>query len=641
MENPNQKQKEVYSHSNFVHELQSKAYLEDKENTKISLATLTSIELNKYRSIGFKRGFWFALLIVFVFLFAIFSKQYGYVFEIYLIAIFLLVFEYFYKLKKLTPKTLFANRMYFAYSIFLVLGYAISSVLLVIGGYYLFNYIPTNHYLVNHINNFYIAQKYNWFNYSNFYDFFTKSDYRIYLAGSIIFTPILLFGFLAGIYYYHTKPAGEQSIGTSKGATGIQGDEEVAKGFIHRFKFDVYNTLITGATGSGKTQLLNRVITDRSMYKNRSVFFDAKGDVLQTFFRQGDVFWDITDGRSVLWNFLAEAEDIAQLRQFAYYLIEDVPGDTNPFFRNSARDILYAKLLELWRAGKTTNTDFISKINDINAEIATENQDVIKTYKESISNLQFINTTGAEFKLKEWLRNSNDRRNILIGVNLEYIDIQRPFFRLFLSIINAMITGKSWTNAERINIYIDEFANVGEIDNIDSALSLCREQNVGYFLSTQSLENIRSIYRDKFANIIDNCNNSYNFKAKDVTSARMISEQYGVEDEKQMLISQGTSAAVSQTSSMTENLRKKHTVEIKELQELKPLQYFANFLTETGIKIIKAHTLPLLVLSKNKNLAKFVRRDDWTQQALNIAQNNKTQNQQEKPETQDKLERNF
>lgn len=611
--------KETYNYGEFFDELQLKAN-QEKNGTKIETANLTTHRLNKYRRIGFFKGLSYFIPFLLIAVFAVFDRKYGNRLEFYIIVFLIVFFEYNYKISKLAPNTQYANKMYKNYLIPFLVGFGVPVLLIPVSVYYLVKALRANNFAVNIITyDFYEPRKYNFFDYQNFAKVFLNYNYRILTAAEIVVAPIITAGVLLFLYKYKTSPKNQEKNKAASKSTAAGINQEITNGYIHSIKYDVYNTLITGSTGSGKTNLVNQIILDRKRFKMRSIIFDIKGDYLQTFYRPGkDILWDITDARSVLWNFLKEAEDKAQLKQFAYYLFEDIPGDNNPFFRSAAREMLFSKLLDIWMADKTGNDDFIQKINDINAgDVKKQNPDVINTYKDQIANLQFVNTTGDEFKLKEWLRNPNDRRNIFVGVNLEYIDIQRPFFRIFLSIINAMITGKSWSNTEHIRIYIDEFGNIGEIDNIDSALSLCREQRVGYTLSTQSLINIRALYRNKFNNIIENCNNIYNFKAKDSASARIISESYGMEDEKQMLLSQGSSSS-NQSVSMTENLRKEYIVKVKDLTELNPGQYFANIMTDAGSKLIQLHTLTFLPLKKDLTIEKFIRRTDWTKESLQV-----------------------
>ena len=323
-----------------------------------------------------------------------------------------------------------------------------------------------------------------------------------------------------------------------------------------------------------------------------------------------------------------------------YDLIPEIAGDTNPFFRGSAREKLYNELLKIWQAGKRTNADFLSVLQNPNFD-KNENEDVVKTFQEAISNLLFVNTTGKKFNIKYYLRNkdNNQNFNVFVGVNAEYNDIQKPFLTLFLSIINSMIIGKSWQNKNRINIFIDEFANVGKIDKLDSTLSLCREQKIAYFLATQSMKNIEVIYKDKFSNIMDNISNRYSFRTKDNESAEIVSKSYGKHETHEILSSQ-TQTGTGQSLSQSENIRNIDNVKIEEITNLKNLTYFASFLIKVGNNFvenfIKMHTLTILPLKINQNIERFVKRNDWDQIAT--AQQETVKKQQREEENRRKMQ---
>ena len=272
-------------------------------------------------------------------------------------------------------------------------------------------------------------------------------------------------------------------------------------------------------------------------------------------------------------------------------------------------------MLKIWTAGKRTNSDFIHALTNTSFN-ENENQDVKNTYQEAISNLLFINTTGKVFNLKKWLRNIDNTQNynIFISVNSEYADIQKPFLTLFLSVINSMITSKTFENKSRINIFIDEFNNVGKINALDTALSLCREKNIAYFIFNQSFKNIENVYKNEFSNIMDNISNRYTFRAKDVESAELLSKSYGKHETHEILSSQ-TQAGQGQSLSQSENIRDVFNVKSEEITKLSNLSFVASFLIKMGNtfveNFVKLHTLSYIPLNRNLKISIFEKREDW------------------------------
>lgn len=53
--------------------------------------------------------------------------------------------------------------------------------------------------------------------------------------------------------------------------------------------------------------------------------------------------------------------------------------------------------------------------------------------------------------------------------------------------------------------FIDEFANIGRIPNIDKALATFRSRNMGIVIVLQALAQLKAMYKDNWASLINNC----------------------------------------------------------------------------------------------------------------------------------------
>lgn len=616
MNNQNQEmQKIFYTYRDFLNEIQLKINQEN-DDKKIDTANLTSVKKNEIRHIAGTWATYIFLSEIIVFLIYLFAKMPTTFLALSLVIPILYLFNYYSKIaKKLNYKTKYANIMSANYFYSLTIRIVIQNIVLLIACEYMnfhFKYIES---IYSYIFNFlgykqYIYEK-------------NLTNLSIHHINAILILIIIVY--LVFAYIFNKKSDNKQEIEIKKAKENLKNikdpnviiETEITAGLIQNESADVYNTLSTGSTGSGKTQLMNRFILNRMKFQNhRFIIFDVKGDTLQTYMKPDrDILFDITDKRSVCWNFLEEAEDPAQLKQMCYSLIPPILGDSSPFFRDSSREKLYGELLKIWTAGKRTNSDFIHALTNTSFN-ENENQDVKNTYQEAISNLLFINTTGKVFNLKKWLRNIDNTQNynIFISVNSEYADIQKPFLTLFLSVINSMITSKTFENKSRINIFIDEFNNVGKINALDTALSLCREKNIAYFIFNQSFKNIENVYKNEFSNIMDNISNRYTFRAKDVESAELLSKSYGKHETHEILSSQ-TQAGQGQSLSQSENIRDVFNVKSEEITKLSNLSFVASFLIKMGNtfveNFVKLHTLSYIPLNRNLKISIFEKREDW------------------------------
>ncbi len=380
--------------------------------------------------------------------------------------------------------------------------------------------------------------------------------------------------------------------------------------YFHSSKFDIRNTLITGSTGSGKTQLLNRFISSRMKQPGKFIFYDLDGDFLKTFYRQGDIILNIMDARSHCWNFLSEMKNPAIIRQMSHYLIPPNPKESQPFFRNEARNILEDKLLSLFNQGKTTNQDILIALKQVDKKI---NADVLTTYNQEIRHLLFFNTTGEVFNLHDWLFKPDEKRNIFLTYNKDYEDEEKPFLSLFTAMLNNYILSSDFTdNKTRINIIIDELTNIAKIDNLDGTLSLCRHKNVAFFLSTQSPMTMQGLYDDAFYGIMENTNNKYHFRSSEKESAQLIADSFGEKEVRETLTSTSNPTGdgfLGGASGTTENIRKTKNVFSNDILNLKDLQYYGRYLTDNGIKQLKG--LISFIPARALDIKAFVERTVW------------------------------
>ena len=616
MNNQNQEtQKIFYTYRDFLNEIQMKINQEN-DDKKIDTANLTSIKKNEIRHIAGTPFIYIIASEIIIFLIYLFAKMNTSFLALSLVIPIFYLMNYYSKIaKKLNHKTKYANIMSRNFFNSLTIKIVIFNILSIALFEYMNFHFKTIKNLYSYIFNFLSYKKYVYEK--------NLTNISIHHVNSILILVIILYSVFA--FIFAKKADNKQEIEIKKAKENLKNikdpneiiETEITAGLIQSAAADIYNTLATGSTGSGKTQLMNRFILNRMKFQNnRFIIFDVKGDTLQTYMKPDkDVLFDITDKRSVCWNFLEEAEDPAQLKQMSYALIPPIIGDTNPFFRDSSREKLYSELLKIWTAGKRTNADFINALTNTTFS-EDENKDVKNTYQEAISNLLFINTTGKVFNLKKWLRNVDNTQNynIFISVNSEYADIQKPFLTLFLSVINSMITSKTFENKSRINIFIDEFNNVGKINALDTALSLCREKNIAYFIFNQSFKNIENVYKNEFSNIMDNISNRYTFRAKDVESAELLSKSYGKHETHEILSSQ-TQAGQGQSLSQSENIRDVFNVKTEEITKLSNLSFVASFLIKIGNtfveNFVKLHTLSYIPLNRNLKISIFEKREDW------------------------------
>ena len=75
--------------------------------------------------------------------------------------------------------------------------------------------------------------------------------------------------------------------------------------------------------------------------------------------------------------------------------------------------------------------------------------------------------------------------------------------------IDSVMTGETTLEEGKellfFQFFIDEFANIGRIPNIDKALATFRSRNMGICIVLQALAQLKSMYKDDWASLLNNC----------------------------------------------------------------------------------------------------------------------------------------
>ena len=381
-------------------------------------------------------------------------------------------------------------------------------------------------------------------------------------------------------------------------------NEEKGVNIFHDSKFDTQMTLISGTIGAGKSTLLNKIVQNRMQVlpESKWIFYDITGEYMSQYYRPGDVILDITDQRCCLWNFLAEAGSTMVLKEFSNNIIpEDPRSHDNRFFSDAARRMLYEALYYCFSKDLYSNKEIkkqlliqpkntFEKIKKMTGNVSISFTDVFETYKNYVDGILSINTEGEPFILGDWILNPKEKRRIFINYHNDTLKTQRPVLNLFLTIFSNMVLNQNFKNPARINVVIDEFTNLGLLENIPNTLAQCRKKNIAFMIALQNLQEVRRIYDERIHNFLDNINNTYAFRTNDDKTAQMLADRFGKIEKKELLANTAVSTAFKQehTTTYSTSIRETHAILSSEFMTLPNFSYYGKIITDEGIKFFKA-----------------------------------------------------
>ena len=381
--------------------------------------------------------------------------------------------------------------------------------------------------------------------------------------------------------------------------------------------------LITGSTGSGKTNCLHSLLPQIRAKKQPAIIVDTEGDMVKRYYREGkDIIINPFDEKGVNWDMLAE---IIGDKKYAKQLANAIfTGDSADSFSYDEKWNSWAKLtflgcieyllknknftikelhqmlhlisieelakkLQGTSAGnlmKTTSTQNSAPHNiRINVIEATEwleyLKDIDKTSKDSKS-----------FSFRKWFKELGAKQDkdqwIFISCSGGDTKILLPFFKVLVDVAMTNLIEIGINHDRRVWFVFDELSQLKYIPSLQDNITLLRKYGGCVLVATQSLNQILNYYgREMGAVMLGQFNTSVVFRIIEVNEAKIVARRVG---EIEFLMHQkNTSYGASEYRdgvSYSEVERKKELVSVNDFANLNPLEAFV-FLPDPNVAISK------------------------------------------------------
>lgn len=368
------------------------------------------------------------------------------------------------------------------------------------------------------------------------------------------------------------------------------------------------NVLLVGGTGSGKTRFF---VKPNLLQMNSSyIVTDSKGSIMpetaQMFQDNGykiKIFNLIDMNESMRYNPFEYIETESDILKFVDVLIANTTNDHktggDPFWEDSERLLLTAYIAYMFEH-KETLEDYnfkglLKMINDSQIKVGEDgnsiDNEIDKKFKvlekdrpDSLAVSQYRKyktappkTAGSilisvatrlqpfdleevkdltardELKLNEIgnektilyiiLPDSNTTFNFLAGM---------MYSQLFDVLMYEADSNPSHKLDIPIQMYLDEFANIGTIPNFEKIIATIRSRGISAVIILQSLAQLKSKYKDNADTIIGNCDTKVFLGGNETTTLKEISQQLG----KETIDDYNTSTTKSDKDSYGQNYSK-------------------------------------------------------------------------------------
>ncbi|MDK2769330.1 MAG: type IV secretion system DNA-binding domain-containing protein [Sphingomonas sp.] len=309
--------------------------------------------------------------------------------------------------------------------------------------------------------------------------------------------------------------------------------------------FEPEHVLICGAPGTGKTNIIVKMLAGIRAKGRRAIVYDTAGTFVEKFYRPGvDVMLNPLDSRSDKWSPWVDVPRDYHYDQIAESTIPDKSGD--PFWAKSARGTLVAVLRKLARQERTLisvllDTLLRSKLKelavfaqgtDAAAFISLEGERTSAGIQAELASVMrsfsYLDDTQDGLSIRDWVANERDDSWLFVTVKADQLPSLRPLITVWLDIAISAIMSLSADRNRRLYCVIDELPSLQKLPSLSDFLARARKYGGCGILGFQSYPQLEATYGIQDAAAITGyCSTWVALRANDTPTAKHVSENLG------------------------------------------------------------------------------------------------------------------
>lgn len=312
------------------------------------------------------------------------------------------------------------------------------------------------------------------------------------------------------------------------------------------------HSIITGGSGTGKTQMTSDLIEQIRKKKQRAVIYDNSGSFIRKFYDpQKDIILNPFDIRSNYWDIFTEISNKNDVTNIVNALIED-GNKTDPFWNKSARIITIEVINKLQRTRKnSTNKDltdillkydlekFCKFLKDTDAvSIADESSEktiasirsVIASYVSSLSIITDAqnNKINQDFSIKNWIASDKEDSILFVSSKADSHDNIKSLISAWLDIAILQLMNLDPEIKRTLWFILDELPSLQRLPNLQKGLAESRKYGGAFLVTCQLYSQLKEIYGHNNAQSISGlCRNRVTFSTPDEATANWCSNNLG------------------------------------------------------------------------------------------------------------------
>jgi type IV conjugative transfer system coupling protein TraD len=315
--------------------------------------------------------------------------------------------------------------------------------------------------------------------------------------------------------------------------------------------------LVHGTTGSGKSQLIVKLLDCIRKRGDRVIIYDKGGLYTSCFYREDkDYLLNPFDSRSQNWSLWDEARTVSDFENLAESLIP-AHSEHDPFWVNAARTVFGSaaftmqddedrsikKLLDLLLTAELgelkqylSGTDAAALTSEKIEKTSVSIRSVIAT---NLKSLRFLTGTAKNnkppFCIRDWIANEKDQGWLFLTSTGDQHAALIPLISMWFSIATVSLLSLPESLGRRIWFICDEVPTLNKQPQLASALAEGRKYGGCFVLGMQSLSQIKQVYGIHNAEAIyDLLNTAFYFRSPTSEVAEHVSKNLGSQEIEDM-----------------------------------------------------------------------------------------------------------
>lgn len=309
--------------------------------------------------------------------------------------------------------------------------------------------------------------------------------------------------------------------------------------------FEPEHILICGAPGTGKTNIIVKMLAGIRKKGRRAIVYDTAGTFVEKFYRPGtDVLLNPLDTRADAWSPWVDVPRDYHYDQIAESTIPDKAGD--PFWAKAARGTLVAVMRKLARLEQPLvsillDTLLRSKLKDLAAFadgtdaaafISTEGERTSAGIQAELASVMrsfsYLDDTADGLSIRDWVANEKDDSWLFISVKADQLPSLRPLITVWLDIAISAIMSMAPDRDRRLYVVADELPSLQKLPSLSDFLARARKYGGCGILGFQSYPQLEATYGIQDAAAITGyCSTWVALRANDTPTAKHVSENLG------------------------------------------------------------------------------------------------------------------